>query len=80
VGEIGVPVVGECCGYVDPAGGQETVIAAFAYPGRKQHGLAVLVDHTLGGGVKDCWVSRDPGRTRQDYRQVADRHGLDFFD
>jgi len=79
-GDIGTPVVGECCGYVDAAGGQETVVAAFAYPGRKPHGLAVLIDHNLGGGVKDCWVSRDPRRTRRDYRQVADRHGLDFFD
>jgi hypothetical protein len=79
-GDVGAPAVGECCGYVDAAGGQETVVAAFAYPGRKPHGLAVLIDHNLGGGVKDCWVSRDPQRTRRDYRQVADRHGLDFFD
>ena len=79
-GDLGAPVLGECCGYVDAAGGQETVVAAFAYPGRKPHGLAVLIDHNLGGGVKDCWVSRDPRRTRRDYRQVADRHGLDFFD
>lgn len=79
-GDLGTPAVGECCGYVDTAGGQETVIAAFAYPGRKPHALAVLIDHNRGGGVKDCWVSRDPRRTRRDYRQVADRHGLDFFD
>lgn len=77
---IGAPAVGTCCGYVDSAGGQETVVAAFTYPGRKPHGLAVLIDHNLGGGVKDCWVSKDPQQTRRDYRQVADRHGLGFFE
>ncbi len=77
---IGAPVVGACYGYLDPAGGQETVVATFAYPGRKPHGLAVLIDHNLGGGAKDCWVSGTPEQTRRDYRQVADRHGLEFFE
>jgi len=80
VESIGAPVVGACCGYLDPAGGQQTVVATFAYPGRKPHGLAVLIDHNLGGGVKDCWVSGTPEQTRRDYRQVADRHGFQFFE
>ncbi len=77
---IGTPEIGTSCGYLDPAGGQETVITTFAYPGRKPHGLAVLIDHNLGGGFKDCWASGSPGQTRRDYRKVADRHGLEFFD
>jgi hypothetical protein len=80
VEDIGTPEIGTSCGYLDPAGGQETVITTFAYPGRKPHGLAVLIDHNIGGGFKDCWVSSSPGQTRRDYRKVADRHGLDFFE
>jgi hypothetical protein len=72
--------VATSCGYLDPAGGQETVIVTSAYPGRKPHGLAVLIDHNLGGGFKDYWVSGTPEQTRRDYRKVAVRHGLEFFE
>ncbi len=77
---LGTPTPGPCFGYTDPMGCQETVVTPFQYPGRKPHGLAVLIDHDLGGGVKDCWVSGTPNKTRRDYRAVAARHGLDFFD
>jgi len=80
VESIGTPKVATSCGYLDPAGGQETVVTTFAYPGRKPHGLAVLIDHNLGGGLKDCRASGTPDQTRRDYRKVADRHGLEFFE
>ena len=80
VESIGTPEVATSCGYLDPTGGQETVVTTFAYPGRKPHGLAVLIDHNLGGGFKDCWASGTPEQTRRDYRKVADQHGLEFFE
>jgi hypothetical protein len=36
-------------------GVQSPVGALFDYQGR-EHALMVLVDHQLGGGIKDCWV------------------------
>src|SRR5674476_1638788 len=42
--------------YGDVFGAQSSVGVLFDYRGR-EHVVMVLVDHLLGGGVKDCWVS-----------------------
>ena len=44
---------------------QSSVGVLFDYRGR-EHAVMVLIDHLLGGGVKDCWVSE--GRTAKDMR------------
>jgi hypothetical protein len=41
--------------YGDVFGAQSSVGVLFDYRGR-EHALMVLVDHLLGGGIKDCWV------------------------
>jgi hypothetical protein len=51
--------------YGDVFGAQSSVGVLFDYRGR-EHALMVLVDHLLGGGVKDCWVSE--GRPAKDMR------------
>jgi hypothetical protein len=76
---LGEPKVGACFGYTDGVGVQEALTVTFAY-GRQQHALAVLVDHQLGGGVKDCWPTDRPDLIRADYQQAAKRYGLDFHD
>jgi hypothetical protein len=76
---LGAPQVGECFGYTDGAGVQEAFAVTFAY-GRRQHALAVLVDHEIGGGVKDCWPTDRPDLIRADYQQAAKRYGLNFRD
>jgi hypothetical protein len=53
-----VPVRSWQCG--DTAGAQAAITAVFRY-GRAEHALTVLLDHQLGGGVKDCWLSQNPG-------------------
>lgn len=77
---LGRPRPGACFGYADTVfGAQEVVGVTFSY-GRKQHVLSVLIDHDLGGGVKDCWFSDQAAQIRADYRIVARRDGLEFRD
>jgi len=45
-------------GYIDPNATMETLSLEFRF-GTKTHSCVVLIDHTLGGGVKDCWIAPD---------------------
>jgi hypothetical protein len=76
---LGAPVVDACFGYGDERGAQEALAVAFSY-GREPHGLVVLIDHDLGGGVKDCFVTDDPDTIRDEYQATAAFNGLDFRD
>jgi hypothetical protein len=53
---IGRPRILRAWRYGDVLGMQDSVSVLFDYTGR-EHVLAVLIDHGLGGGVKDCWVA-----------------------
>jgi len=64
-GRVGRPEMLRAWRYGDVFGAQSSVGALFDYRGR-EHAVMVLVDHLLGGGVKDCWVSE--GRTAKDMR------------
>jgi hypothetical protein len=79
VRELGRPQVGACFGYVDELGVQEAIAITFAY-GRKPHAMITLIDHSLGGGVKDCFVTDQPEPIRVDYQRAARRYGLKFHD
>jgi hypothetical protein len=69
---IGAPTVGPCWVYGDVFGGQESVTATFAY-GRARHALCVLIDHNLGGGVKDSYVvGRVPTLRRRMFDMASD--------
>jgi hypothetical protein len=68
--ELGRPSVGKCFGYVDAFGEQETVALCFGY-GRKQHAIGVLIDHVLGGGIKDCFVAYPARGIRAQYQAAA---------
>ena len=76
---LGTPEVGSCFGYADETGSQEAIAITFRY-GKREHGLAVLIDHELGGGIKDCWPTEDPAEIRTDYQLAARRYGLTFHD
>jgi hypothetical protein len=76
---LGRPWVGRCFGYADERGAQEVIVITFAF-GSKQHALAVLIDHDLGGGIKDCFPTEHTSRIRADYQKAAKRNGLDFYD
>ena len=64
-GRVGRPEMLRAWRYGDVFGSQSSVGVLFDYRGR-EHVVMVLVDHLLGGGVKDCWVAE--GRTAKDMR------------
>jgi hypothetical protein len=76
---LGMPTVGQSFGYADELGAQQSIAVSFSY-GRKRHALVVLIDHELGGGVKDCFPTDRPDWVRAKYQRAAQRFGLEFRD
>lgn len=74
---LGSPEVGSCFGY--GLGPQSAIALTFTY-GRKAHAVVVLIDHVLGGGVKDCFVTDSPDTIRAEYRTAARQIRADFLD
>ena len=64
-GKVGHPTMLRAWRFGDEFGAQFSVGVLFDYRGR-EHALMVLVDHQLGGGVKDCWVAE--GRPAKEMR------------
>ena len=77
VSSLGRPTVGRCWRLRDPEGAQESVTVVFAY-GRQEHTLTVLIDHTLGGGVKDCWIGEDPDALLAETRAGLASSGIEI--
>jgi hypothetical protein len=67
---LGRPAPHECFSYGDAFGEQEAIALTFAY-GRKKHAVCVLVDHGLGGGVKDCWITDKATDLKKRYRSIG---------
>ena len=67
-GRVGHPTMLRAWRYGDVFGAQSSVGVLFDYQGR-EHALMVLVDHQLGGGIKDCWVCE--GRTAKEMRNTV---------
>lgn len=76
---IGRPQRSTCFGYGDDIGCQEMIAITFRYA-RERHAIAVLIDHDLGGGVKDCWPSDQPSTIRRKYRAAGESHGIELND
>jgi hypothetical protein len=53
---VGRPRLVRAWWYGDVFGHQESVNLLFDYAHR-EHCVCVLIDHRLGGGIKDCWIS-----------------------
>jgi len=53
---IGRPRALRAFRYGDIFGSQESATVLFDYNSR-EHSISVLIDHELGGGVKDCWIA-----------------------
>ncbi len=53
---LGRPELVRAWWFGDVFGNQESVSLQYDYHHR-EHTLSVLIDHQLGGGVKDCWVA-----------------------
>jgi Plasmid pRiA4b ORF-3-like protein len=76
-GRLGRPAVGRSFGYADALGAQQSIAVTFSY-GRRRHALVVLIDHELGGGVKDCFPTDRPDWVRARYQRAAQQFGLEF--
>jgi hypothetical protein len=76
---VGSPVFVAACAQRDPSGAQEAVLIEFRYR-QHRHGIVVLLDNDLGGGVKDCWPTDDPATVRSEYLHVSKAEGLDFVE
>jgi hypothetical protein len=74
---VGRPKVGACFGYRGPGGCQQLMALCFSY-GRRQHAVSVLIDHGLGGGVKDCYVAGRPRLLRTQYGELARKRGAEL--
>jgi hypothetical protein len=75
---LGRPLVGECWHYADVGGRQESLTMTFAY-GDRQHAVSVLIDHGLGGKIKDAWVAQAAG-LRADTERAARADPLVVFE
>nr|CEL14839.1 hypothetical protein [Kibdelosporangium sp. MJ126-NF4]CTQ96530.1 hypothetical protein [Kibdelosporangium sp. MJ126-NF4] len=77
--KLGKPKPGPCFGYGSAEAGQESIALTYTY-GRKSHALVVLIDHDLGGGVKDCFPTDQPGLIREQFKAQAAAYGLPFHE
>ncbi|HEX2807043.1 MAG TPA: hypothetical protein VHN80_12835 [Kineosporiaceae bacterium] len=81
-GYIGRPRSAGIWWYGDAAGRQESVGLIFTYPG-EPHVISVLVDHDLGGGIRDCWSADGPeaaGLRERTAEVIAAEPGATFRD
>jgi hypothetical protein len=76
---LGAPQPGASFGYADVFGAQEAIAITFSY-GRKRHAISVLIDHELGGGVKDCFITDEAARVRTEYQKAARQGDMDMYD
>lgn len=71
VDELAHTEVTGCWAYGDVYGDQTSVLLGFERSG-EQHGLVVLIDHTLGGIAKDAFIAEDPAAALAAIRAEAD--------
>ncbi|MGH3948975.1 MAG: plasmid pRiA4b ORF-3 family protein [Pseudonocardiaceae bacterium] len=79
VAGLGAPKIGRSFGYSDFVGEQESIALTFRY-GRKEHAAVVLIDHVLGGGVKDCFVTEQARRIRTQFEVITGNAGCELVD
>jgi hypothetical protein len=54
---------------------QKWLVLVFRH-GQKAHALAVLIDHELGGGIKDLYATAEPERLRRHVRRRSIDQGF----
>lgn len=80
-GRVGSPVLLRAWRYGDVLGAQSSVGLLFDYQNR-EHGVSVLIDHDLGGGIKDAWIAegRDARRLRDHIATSLATEDLSYFE
>jgi Plasmid pRiA4b ORF-3-like protein len=77
--KVGKPRPVRFFGYGDMYGDQQSVVSVFSYD-KARHAIVVLIDHLLGGGIKDCYLVEYTEALRQEYRAAGRLPGLQFRD
>jgi len=67
---LGTPEWVSAFGFADPLGTQQSLAVEFRY-GKRSHACVLLIDHDLGGGVKDCWFTDEVPRIRAQFQVAA---------
>jgi hypothetical protein len=75
VHSLGMAEFVDAYGYSDDEGAQQSIALEFRY-NKSKHVLVVLIDHDLGGGIKDCFLSDDTTRLLAEMRIEALRNRL----
>jgi len=76
---IGAPTYDRAFGYRDEHGAQEAIATVFHYDDA-EHAVVVLIDHGMGGGVKDVFFSDQTDVIRGEYERAAEAMGCDLVD
>jgi len=67
---LGTPEWVSAFGFADPHGTQQSLAVEFRY-GKRTHACVLLIDHDLGGGVKDCWFTDEVPRIKAQFSVAA---------
>ena len=67
---LGTPEWVSAFGFADPLGSQQSLAVEFRY-GKRSHACVLLIDHDLGGGIKDCWFTDEVPKIRAQFRVAA---------
>jgi hypothetical protein len=59
---VGMVAPAECHVSRDVYGDQDSIVCTYTYGGEERHALVILVDHNMGGMVRDAWVSSQVDR------------------
>lgn len=75
--ELGAPEFSSAFGYRDDE--QECVATVFRYDARR-HAVVTLIDHSMGGGVKDIFLTDQLDMLRSEYERAAEEMACDLVD
>ncbi|MPY96827.1 MAG: hypothetical protein GEU97_02305 [Actinophytocola sp.] len=76
---LGKPEFDRAFGYRDDDGGQEAIATVFHYD-NAEHAVVVLIDHGMGGGVKDIFFSDQTHVIRSEYERASEAMGIELHD
>ncbi|MPY77363.1 MAG: hypothetical protein GEV04_02500 [Actinophytocola sp.] len=76
---IGKPEFDRSFGYRDHDDGQEAIAPVFHYDD-VEHAVVVLIDHGMGGGVKDVFFSDQTDVIRGEYERASEAMGCELRD
>jgi hypothetical protein len=75
--KLGRPDIRRSWRFADQEQRQESITVVFRY-GKHEHTVTVLIDHELGGGVKDCWIGENPTGVLAEAKAALENEGIEI--